>query len=45
MTFQVSDVQIENHHLRRLGLARGVLASFFNVVVLAPTINIIAGPL
>ena len=43
MTFQVSDVQIENHHLRRLGLAHGVLAFFFNVVVLALTINIIAG--
>jgi uncharacterized membrane protein len=43
MTFQVSDVQIEDHHLRRLGLAHGVLAFFFNVVVLALTINIIAG--
>jgi uncharacterized membrane protein len=43
MTFQVSDVQIENHRLRRLGLAHGVLAFFFNVVVLALTINIIAG--
>ncbi len=43
MTFQVSDVQIENHQLRRLGLAHGVLAFFFNVVVLALTINILAG--
>jgi uncharacterized membrane protein len=43
MTFQVSDVQIEDHHLRRLGLAHGVLAFFFNVVVLALTINIVAG--
>jgi uncharacterized membrane protein len=43
MTFQVSDVQIENHRLRRLGLAHGVLAFFFNVVVVALTINIIAG--
>ena len=43
MTFQVSDVQIENHRLRRIGLAHGVLAFFFNVVVLALTINIIAG--
>lgn len=43
MTFQVSDVQIENHRLRRIGLAHGVLAFFFNVVVLALAINIIAG--
>jgi uncharacterized membrane protein len=42
MTFQVSDVQIESHSLRRTGLAHGVLAFFFNVVVLALTINIIA---
>jgi len=43
MTFQVSDVQIESHHLRRVALAHGVLAFFFNVVVLALTINIVAG--
>ena len=43
MTFQVSDVQIESHRLRRTGLAHGVLAFFFNVVVLALTINIVAG--
>ena len=43
MTFQVSDVQIENHRLRQIALAHGVLAVFFNVVVPALTINIIAG--
>ena len=43
MTFQVSDVQIESHNFRRTGLAHGVLAFFFNVVILALTINIIAG--
>jgi uncharacterized membrane protein len=43
MTFQVSDVQIENRRLRQIALAHGVLAFFFNVVVLALTINIIAG--
>ena len=43
MTFQVSDVQIEAHRLRRTALVHGVLAFFFNVVVLALTINIIAG--
>jgi uncharacterized membrane protein len=43
MTFQVSDVQIEDHTLRREVLAHGVLAFFFNVVVVALTINIVAG--
>ena len=43
MTFQVSDVQIESHRLRRTALAHGVLAFFFNVVILALTINIVAG--
>jgi uncharacterized membrane protein len=43
MTFQVSDVQIESHRLRRIALAHGVLAFLFNVVVLALSINIIAG--
>jgi uncharacterized membrane protein len=43
MTFQVSDVQVEDHGLRRNVLAHGVLAFFFNVVILALTINILAG--
>jgi uncharacterized membrane protein len=43
MTFQVSDVQIEDHRLRRVALAHGVLAFFFNVVVLALVINLLAG--
>jgi uncharacterized membrane protein len=43
MTFQVSDVQIEDHELRRAVLGHGVLAFFFNVVVLALSINIFAG--
>jgi uncharacterized membrane protein len=43
MTFQVSDVQIEDHALRRNVLAHGVLAFFFNVIVMALTINIVAG--
>jgi uncharacterized membrane protein len=43
MTFQVSDVQIEAHSLRRLVLAHSVLAFLFNVAVLALTINIVAG--
>ena len=43
MTFQVSDVQIEDHGLRRNVLAHGVLAFLFNVVIVALTINIVAG--
>ena len=43
MTFQVSDVQIEDHDLRRVVLANGVLAFFFSVVIVALTINIVAG--
>jgi uncharacterized membrane protein len=38
MTFQVSDVQIEDHTLRRDVLAHGVLAFFFNVIIVALTI-------
>jgi uncharacterized membrane protein len=43
MTFQVSDVQIEDHELRRAVQVHSVLAFFFNVVILALTINIFAG--
>jgi uncharacterized membrane protein len=43
MTFQVSDVEIEDYNLRRGVLAHGVLAFFFNVIVVALTINIVAG--
>ena len=43
MTFQVSDVEVEDPKLRRQVLAHGVLAFFFNVVIVALTINIVAG--
>ena len=43
MTFQVADVGITDKGLRRVALAQGVLAFFFNVVVLAFTVNILAG--
>jgi uncharacterized membrane protein len=43
MTFQVSDVEIEDHEIRRVALAHSVSGFFFNVVVLALTINIVAG--
>lgn len=43
MTFQVSDVQISSRALRRIALLHSVLAFFFNVVIIALTVNIIAG--
>jgi len=43
MTFQVSDVQIETTPMRKVALVHGVLGFFFNVVVVALTINIVAG--
>ncbi len=43
MTCQVSDIQISSTLMRRLTLAHGVLAFFFNTVVLALTVNIAAG--
>ena len=42
MTSQVSDVQVLSTRMRKLTLIHGVLAFFFNVVVLALSINIIA---
>ncbi|PKU21665.1 DUF1345 domain-containing protein [Telmatospirillum siberiense] len=43
MTGQTSDVQIRGRSIRRLCLAQGVLAFFFNTVILALSINIAAG--
>lgn len=43
MTCQVSDVQITSRAMRRLALVHGVLTFFFNTVILALSINIIAG--
>ena len=45
MTCQVSDVQISGRYLRRLALIHGVVAFFFNTIILALTINIIASSL
>lgn len=42
-TFQVSDVQIEDHGLRRDVLIRGGLAFFFKVIIVALIINIVGG--
>jgi uncharacterized membrane protein len=43
MTFQVSDVQITNRRLRRLSLLHGLISFFFTTVILALTINLLAG--
>lgn len=43
MTFQVSDVQIVNRRLRRLALTHGVIAFFFNVFIIAISVNVAAG--
>lgn len=43
MTGQTSDVQVRGRAIRRLCLAQGVLAFFFNTVILALSVNIGAG--
>jgi uncharacterized membrane protein len=43
MTFQVSDVQITSRTLRRLALMHSVVAFFFNMFIIAVTVNILAG--
>lgn len=43
MTSQVSDVQVTSHAMRRLVLWHGVLSFAFYTVVLALSINIVAG--
>ena len=42
MTFQVSDVQITSRGLRRTALVHGVIAFFFNVVIVALSVNLVA---
>ncbi|HML82037.1 MAG: DUF1345 domain-containing protein [Betaproteobacteria bacterium] len=43
MTFQTSDVNIAGRHVRHLVLLHSVAAFFFNVVILALTVNALAG--
>jgi uncharacterized membrane protein len=43
MTFQVSDVQISERGIRRVALVHGVVAFFFDVIIIALTVNLIAG--
>jgi uncharacterized membrane protein len=43
MTCQVSDVEVTGRGLRRLALVHGIAAFLFNTIILALTINIVAG--
>ena len=43
MTFQVSDVEISSKRLRRLAMWHGLLSFGFNTIMIALTINMIAG--
>jgi uncharacterized membrane protein len=43
MTSQVSDVQITSPSMRRLALIHGILSFAFNTVILATSVNILAG--
>jgi uncharacterized membrane protein len=43
MTFQVSDVQIQHRSVRRVALAHGIVAFFFDVFILALSVNVVAG--
>jgi len=43
MTCQVSDVQITARHMRHLATAQGIIAFFYNTVIVALAVNIAAG--
>lgn len=43
MTCQVSDVQVTARHLRHLATAQGIISFFYNTVVVALAVNIVAG--
>jgi uncharacterized membrane protein len=45
MTCQVSDVAVSGRLLRRLALFHGIVSFFFNTIILALTINILASAL
>ena len=45
MTSQVSDVQVTSREMRRLTLFHGVLSFGFNMLILARSINVVAGAL
>ena len=43
MTFQVSDTNITSHAIRRTALRHGLISFVFGAIILASTINLIAG--
>jgi uncharacterized membrane protein len=43
MTFQVSDIQVTSKELRKMALLHGILSFGFNTIIVALTINVIAG--
>ena len=45
MTSQVSDVQVTSREMRRLTLVHGVLSFAFNLLIVALSINVVAGVL
>jgi uncharacterized membrane protein len=45
MTSQVSDVQVTSREMRRLTLVHSVLSFAFNMLVVALSINVVAGAL
>ncbi len=43
MTFQVSDVAVTSKRIRRLAMFHGLISFGFNTIMIALTINLIAG--
>ncbi len=43
MTFQVSDVQITSRKIRHLALLHSVTSFFYNVIIVAISVNVVAG--
>ncbi len=43
MTYQVSDTAVSNHHIRAIALRHTLLSYVFGTVVLATTIDLVAG--
>jgi uncharacterized membrane protein len=43
LTFQISDTDLETSHLRRLALRHMLISYLFGAVILAVSINLIAG--
>ena len=43
MTCQVSDVQVTERHMRHLVTAQGIIAFFYNTVIVALAVNVAAG--